>query len=383
MSGADRPQEVRFTTSSRRPDKVRADLQAWLAGRLGAGADPVITDLTAPERNGLSSETVLFDAEWTASGARAAHRLVARLAPPGDSFPVFPSYDLTGQFETMRLVGELSSVPVPRVLWDEPDPAALGTPFFVMERVDGQVPPDLMPYTFGDSWLMAGDAGQRRRASDSTVRALAELHRIPDPRSAFAFLDRGDRSASPLRRHVDASRAWLAWIEGDGPAPLLDRCFDWLDEHWPDEEPPAVVSWGDARIGNIIYADFRPAALLDWEMAGLGPGEIDLAWLVFLHRFFDDLAVEYGMEGMPGFLRRSDAERIYAEAAGRAPRDMDWYLVYAAARHGVALTRVSQRAVHFGEAEPPADPDAPVLHRATLEAMMSGAYWPALAADRK
>ncbi|MGI5328778.1 phosphotransferase family protein [Actinomadura nitritigenes] len=383
MSEVDKPQEIRFTTSSRQPDQVRADLQTWLTGRLGAAAAPVITGLTTPERNGLSSETVLFDAEWTESGVRAEHRLVARLAPPGDSFPVFPSYDLTGQFETMRLVGELSSVPVPGVLWNEPDPAALGTPFFVMRRVDGQVPPDLMPYTFGDSWLMAGDTEQRRRASDSTVRALAGLHRIADPRSVFAFLDRGDRSASPLRRHVDANRAWLTWIERDGPAPLLDRCFDWLDEHWPAEEPPTVVTWGDARIGNIIYAGFQPAALLDWEMAGLGPGEVDLAWLIFLHRFFDDLALELGLEGMPDFLGRSDVEQIYARETGHVPRDMDWYLVYAAARHGIALTRVSQRAVHFGEAEPPADPDAPVLHRATLEAMMAGTYWPALAPDRK
>ena len=60
-----------------------------------------------------------------------------------------------------------------------------------------------------------------------------------------------------------------------------------------------MVSWGDARIGNIIYRDFEPVAVLDWEMAGLGPPALDLGWMIYLHRFFQDLAEQMGMKGMP------------------------------------------------------------------------------------
>src|SRR4051794_14727973 len=84
----------------------------------------------------------LVDAEWVEDGERASHRLVMRLAPAADSFPVFEQYDLTRQYETMRLVRRHTDVPVPEVLWNEPDAGPLGAPFFVMRRVDGVVPPD-------------------------------------------------------------------------------------------------------------------------------------------------------------------------------------------------------------------------------------------------
>ena len=45
-------------------------------------------------------------------------------------------------------------------------------------------------------------------------------------------------------------------------AALVERGFDWLDRHWPAYESEPVLSWGDSRIGNVIYRDFRPAALL-------------------------------------------------------------------------------------------------------------------------
>jgi len=374
------PEEIKLTTSSRDRDETRAALQTWLAARVaaevGPDADAVITEFVAPEANGMSSETILFDAEWTEGGERSTHRLVMRLAPAEDSFPVFPRYDLTQQFETMRLIRRHTDIPVPEVLWNEPGTDALGAPFFVMRRVDGIVPPDVMPYTFGDSWVYDASDEERDRLTMSTVDVLAALQRIPDAASTFALLEQpGEPSESPLRRHVNDSRAWLDWSVGDEPSPLLNRCFQWLEDHWPEVEPPTAVSWGDARIGNVMYDDFRPVAVLDWEMAALGPAEIDLAWFIFLHRFFDDLAVLFGMPGMPDFIDRDEVEAAYTEATGYTPTDMDWYLMYAATRHGIVFTRTSRRAAHFGDAEMPEDPDDAIMHKPTLEAMLEGTYW--------
>lgn len=379
MSDADAPEVQKLTTSSRDRERLRADLERWLGARLGVDAGAEITDFVAPEGNGMSSETILFDAAWTDGGERSSHRLVMRLAPAADSFPVFPSYDLTQQFETMRLIAEHTGIPVPEVMWDEPDDSPLGAPFFVMRRVDGIVPPDVMPYTFGDSWVSEASDEERATLTRSTVEVLAALRTIPDPARTFALLELpGAEGASALRRHVDDARAWLDWSVGDEPSPLLDRCFAWLEEHWPAEEPDVVVSWGDARIGNVMYDRFRPVAVLDWEMAALAPGEVDLAWFIFLHRFFDDLAVDFGMEGMPDFIRREEAEAAYTAMTGYAPQDMEWFLMYAATRHGIVFTRTSRRAAHFGDAPMPDDPDEAIMHRATLEAMMAGTYWSSL-----
>jgi len=65
----------------------------------------------------------------------------------------------------------------------------------------------------------------------------------------------------------------------------------------------------------------------------------------------------------------------YESMSGHAPRDMDWYLMYAALRHGIVMTRTAQRGVHFGEREAPEDPDDYVMHRATIERMLAGTYW--------
>jgi len=156
--------------------------------------------------------------------------------------------------------------------------------------------------------------------------------------------------------------------------PIIERSLTWLEEHWPPGHGPDVLCWGDARIGNIIYQDFEPAAVLDWEMASLGPRELDVAWFVFLHRFFQDIADFFGVPGLPGFLRRSDVERSYQEMTGCPLRDMDFYLVYAAVRHAIVMARIKRRMIHFGEDEVPAERDDYVLHRASLEQMRADSY---------
>ena len=56
----------------------------------------------------------------------------------------------------------------------------------------------------------------------------------------------------------------------------------------------------------MLYRDFEPVAVLDWEMATVGPAEIDVAWMIFLHRFFNDLAQKFELPGIPDFMQRDD-----------------------------------------------------------------------------
>jgi aminoglycoside phosphotransferase (APT) family kinase protein len=365
---------VRPQTSTRDRTALHRRLVAWLGTKVD---DPEVSELVVPESNGMSSETLLFDATWGGSGAgrRVEQPCAARLRPDPAAVPVFPVYDLERQFRVMRLVGERTAVPVPRTLWFEADTDAIGTPFFVMERVEGQVPPDIMPYPFG-SWLSEAPLAEQRRLQDASVRVLAELHGAlvgPDD-VAFLELDRpGDTS---LRRHLAEQSAYYEWVVADGGrSPLIERTFAWLEQHWPTDEGQTVISWGDSRIGNIMYRDFEPVAVLDWEMVALGPREIDLGWMVYLHRFLDDIALEAGLPGMPHFMRMEDAATVYERHSGHSPRNLDFFTMYAALRHAIVMSRVARRQVLFGEIEMPEDPDDMIMHRATLEQMLENRYW--------
>jgi aminoglycoside phosphotransferase (APT) family kinase protein len=362
--------------SGRDPAELGDRLERWLATRLPAGARPVVEEVAPTAATGMSSETLLMRAVWTGeSGRRRAEDLVVRLEPREEDVPVFPRYDLGQQFEVLRTVAALTRVPVPRVWWHEPDPGAVGSPFFVMSRVEGRVPPDVMPYNFGDSWLFDLPPGEQRALQDATVALLAELHAIDRPEERFAVLRSPHPGDTPLRRHVAKTRHWYAAAAADGGrSALVEEALAWLEDHWPDEGP-AVLSWGDARIGNVLYQGTRPAGVLDWEMAGLGPRELDVAWLIWGHRNFEDIAADLGLPGMPGFLRRDDVVATYQQLTGHELTDLDFYLAYAAVQFGIVYLRVGRRAVHFGERPPPDDPDDLLYNRGPLERLVAGTYW--------
>jgi len=363
---------TRPRTSTRDRDALHDRLVTWLAARV---AEPEVSELVVPETNGMSSETLLFEASWRDGAGRHTQRCAARLRPDAAAAPVFPVYDLERQFRVMRLIGERSSVPVPATLWFEPDEEALGSPFFVMERVDGLVPPDVMPYPFG-SWLTEAAPADQRRLQDSAVRTLAALHGAEVGPDDTAFLELARAGATALRRHVADTAAYYEWVVSDGArSPLIEQGFTWLEDHWPSDEGQSTVSWGDARIGNMMFRDFEPVAVLDWEMAATGPREIDLGWMIYLHRFLDDIALQAGLPGMPGFMQREDVAATYEDASGHTTRDLDFFTLYAALRHAVVMSRVARRQVLFGEMEMPENPDDMIMHRASLEEMLAGTYW--------
>lgn len=368
---AARPEDMaRPQTSTRDRDEVRARLEAWLAGRHG-DKTPWVHELAVPDGTGMSSETLLFDVTWS-DGTH--DRLVARLAPDADAVPVFPRYDLDLQYATMSEVAARSAVPVPPLYAFEPDPVHLGTEFLVMHRVEGVVPADIPPYVFGAGWLAEAAPEDRLRLQRNVVQVLADLHAIADPEAAFPWYV-PPAGTSALRAHVDSQREFADWVLDGRDGPLIEAGFAWLDEHWPADEGETVLSWGDARIGNIMFDDFAPVAVLDWEMASLAPREVDLGWTIYLHRFFDDIALQFGLPGMPDFMRRSHLAGLYHELTGHAPRDLDWYTAYAALRHAVIMTRIGTRSARFGEAEMADDIDDLITHRAALEAMLAGTYW--------
>jgi aminoglycoside phosphotransferase (APT) family kinase protein len=338
-------------------------LAAWMSDR--AGAAVTIGDIEVPASNGMSSETVLFDASWGGE----QQRLVARLAPEQTAVPVFPAYDLERQARVMTEARLATDVPIPEVLWSEPDDGPVGTPFFVMRRVDGRVPPDVMPYNF-DSWVSQASPQERAQLQSASVDVLVRLHAIESPVDRFAFLELDRPGDTAMRRQLADQAAYYEWAREGLRVPLIERTFAWLEERFPADEGDPVMCWGDARIGNMLFDGFEPAAVLDWEMAVLAPPEVDLAWFCYIHTFFEDLAGTFGVRGLPDFLRIDDVADEYEIRSGREPRRLHWYTVYAALRYAIVSVRTTKRGVHFGQQRMPHDLDDLVMHRAGLEALL-------------
>jgi hypothetical protein len=93
------PAIVRPRTSTRDRGALRVRLERWLGAKLEGAA---VSPLGGPATNGMSSETLLFEASWREGGAAKSAPLVARLAPDPAAVPVFPTYDMERQFRVMR-----------------------------------------------------------------------------------------------------------------------------------------------------------------------------------------------------------------------------------------------------------------------------------------
>lgn len=373
MTQAPPPADLTLQRSSRDASTLPTRLAEWLAAVLPPGADPVVTLHDGVDANGMSSETLILDVTWTEGGERRLGEYVARVAPAPEDLPVFPSYALQAQYDAIRIVGEATDVPVPRVRWLEPTGGVLGTPFFLMDRIDGLVPQDVLPYNFGDNWLHDAPHEHQRRLQDATVDVIARLHGIPDPSTTFSFLDPPHPGETALERNLARTRAWYDFAVADiGRSPLVERGLGWLEAHLPETDE-AVLCWGDSRIGNVLYREFEPVGVLDWEMAALGPRELDLSWIVFAHQVFETITGMLELPGMPHFLREEDVVATYAERTGVEVGDLHWYHVYNAVQWCIVFMRTGARQIHFGEIERPDDLESLFHHKPLMVRLLEEA----------
>ena len=373
MTQAPPPADLKMQRSSRDASTLPARLAAWLATELPAGADPVVTLHSGVDANGMSSETILLDVAWTEGGEQRVGEYVARVAPAAEDLPVFPNYALQDQYDAMRIVAEQTDVPVPAVRWMEPTGEVLGTPFFLMDRIDGVVPQDVLPYNFGDNWLFDASRDDQRRLEQASIEVLAKLHKIPDAATTFAFLAPHHAGATLLEKNLARTRAWYDFAVTDiGRSPLVERGLDWLEAHLPATEE-VVLCWGDSRIGNMMYVDFEPVAVLDWEMAAIGPRELDVSWILFAHQVFETITGMLELAGMPDFLAEAEVVAAYEKLTGVELGDLHWYHVYNAVQWCIVFMRTGARQIHFGEVERPDDIETLFHHKPLMERLLSEA----------
>lgn len=339
------------------PAAAGAQLAAWLPAALGDGVEEAeVVDLDVPHGTGLSAQTLLFEAHWRTGGRAHSARLAARILPAGPAAQFYPDYDLEREATVLRALSA-TGLPVPKVRWVEPDPAVLGGPFLVSERIDGLVAADDPPHTM-DGWVTDLAPEQQGALFDNALAALVAVHGV-------------DWQAAGLENVLTGPRGLdreLAWLEGfydlvapDRGIPVIDASLRWIHANRPEEEGETTLQWGDARLGNIMFDEgLSVAAVLDFEGAALGAREIDLGWWLFIQRMFTD---GMGAPAPPGFPSRQAQLARYEELSGVRLGDMDYYETLGGLKEAIMLARAAQMMIAGGSL--PADSEMAVNNPAT------------------
>jgi aminoglycoside phosphotransferase (APT) family kinase protein len=308
----------------------RASFVAWLANKIKSEVE--VTAWDAPEGAGHSNITILVEG---ASASKERLSLVVRVQAAEPA--VFPRYDLALQCACMQRLAANCDVPVPRVRWLETSAAVFGRPFYVMDRIDGLVPTDRIPYSLS-GWLFEGTPQQQKALFHSSIDVLAKLHAIDWQQAGLDVVDRPEYGPAGLAQQLRWWIEFAKWVCGGRPQPTIDGARAWLEAHVPVPSGPTVLNWGDARLSNMMFRDFQPVAVLDWEMATLGPAEVDVAFFLFFQRFFSH---GLGVPDLPGFPTREEAILLYERRAGRKLDDLHFYEVFAAWRNATIMLRIA------------------------------------------
>ena len=193
----------------------------------------------------------------------ANRALVLRKQPPG---PLLPSaHAIDREFRVISAL-EQTPVPVPKALFYCEDRAIIGTPFYVMERLEGRV--------FHDCTLPGVSREARTAMYASVAKTLGALHAIKP--EAIGLGDFGRPGGYFTRQIARWTRQWRESKTREDAH--MERLIDWLPAHVPDDDAVAIVH-GDFRIGNLMFHPTEPRviAILDWELSTLGHPLADLA----------------------------------------------------------------------------------------------------------
>ena len=206
-----------------------ADLEpriaASLAARLAGGADVTLHDVQRIAV-GWSHETWLFDATWHAGGAEVTPRAVACAATPATR--CCARCPTSGRSSASSSASTGTGVPAPQPYYFEDDPAVLGAPFLVMEKVPGTC-----PSPWGRDGLALLRRGRGRGVlPGSFTDALIAVHTLDWEAAGLGFLGVPAPGTDFARREI---ATWRALIDASGVDvdPVLTDVLCWLEAQRP------------------------------------------------------------------------------------------------------------------------------------------------------
>ena len=232
---------------------------------------------------------------------------------------------------------------VPIALFYSDDNSVIGSEFYVMERVDGELVGAGIPEHWGF------DPSDTRRFCVAFWDKLIELHQVDY--AAAGLADFG-RPQGYIDRQIEG---WNGRYQRARTADV-DEFADiqqWLLDAKPQHQGRAAIIHGDFRIDNVMVDSndhFRIVAVLDWELSALGDPLMDLGNALAYWVHADDpeflRALKMHPSDAPGMLRREEILALYSERTGLDTEDFCFYLVYGYFRNAVILQQIYYRYFH-------------------------------------
>jgi aminoglycoside phosphotransferase (APT) family kinase protein len=312
--------------NSRPPLLVLEPLGAFLDDH-GLGSGEI---QATPIGEGHSNVTYLIE--------RGAQQMVLR-RPPRPPLP--PSaHDVLREARLLKAL-EPTVARVPKVLAVCAGEDTIGSPFYVMELVEGDVIVASIPEHLDSPT-------ERRRIAEQLLDALVEIHSVD---WMAAGLEGFGKPTGYLERQL---RRFLGlWeLNKTREIPTVESVGAWLAENMPSSGPATIVH-GDFRLGNTIFAPGGPArlaAVLDWEMATIGDPLADLGYLCMMWTeagdptsgMRDSLGAVTRAEGFP---TRAEMIGLYEQRSGRSMNDIRWYMTLALWKSVVFMEGNYKRAI--------------------------------------
>jgi aminoglycoside phosphotransferase (APT) family kinase protein len=213
-----------------------------------------------------------------------------------------------------------------------------------MEFVEGLIPADVPRYSQAGFLVDDATPAERERMVTSGVETMAALAGIDWKKAGLDWLDIQGKGDPTLRDQLELYRGYVERELGSREHPVIQRGLDWLERNAPDAS--SGVSWGDSRLGNMIWQDYRCASVVDWEAIALCPPEADIGWWVMFDRqSFDDLDAPR----LPGFPTREEMVRIWEERTGRIVSDtIDYWEIFGTMRFCAIMIKLGDRMTRAG-----------------------------------
>jgi aminoglycoside phosphotransferase (APT) family kinase protein len=318
-------------------------LRDWLEGNVVGWQNVDVRHVDVTLGAGFSAEIGFFDASYTdADGKRQEQSLVLRRQPM--DFEVVLGSSLALQGKMMASLSAWGGVPVPPWIGMELDPAVLGMPFLVMGKVVGECVAQRPNYNT-EGWVANMSPAERLQTWTNAIQSFAQMSRIDWQKDGFGFLARADWGAPGVDQYVGHIAAWHASCAQGRPLLYADAALDYIVKNKPADAPVNVL-WGDATPSNVMFdGSGNVVALIDWELAALGPSELDLAWWLY----FDDLfSRRFGTVRLEGLPTRDESIAIWEAAAGRKAEHMAYYDIVVALRMALVAVGAFDRQVNLG-----------------------------------
>ncbi|RYX93425.1 MAG: phosphotransferase family protein [Comamonadaceae bacterium] len=312
-------------TASLPDDAAALDrLQAWMQATVAGFKGPLKLEKFAGGQSNPTYRVITSGADY-----------VLRRKPPGTLLK--GAHAVEREAQIMSALGP-AGFPVPKIHGLCEDAAVIGTPFYLMDLVQGRI--------FWDPSF--GELPREARAAhmDAMNATLAALHNV-DP-AAVGLSGYGRPENYVARQVARWSRQYLD-DELAGRHPAMDRLVEWLPAHLPERERPGIVH-GDFRADNMIFHPTEPRviAVLDWELSTLGDTLADFAYHAMTYRMPSD--IQGGIAGIDPVAHGLPTEAEYVAAYCRrtgqdALPDLNYHIAFNMFRFAAIVHGIRGRAI--------------------------------------